>query len=322
MGEDHRILGRRRFLSSVGLAGASLCFGNSWAKAEPTKEEKVPFLIDCHIHVHHFQRSLADTIKHMDATGSRQAFFLPLETGEGGVLFRPDEVLEAYRQYPDRVIPFCQCDVRKPDVFRRIRDYYRLGCRGVGEQKEHVSLGDRRIEGVIALCNELDWSITLHFEDGPKGFNQGLADYLEGYLKRYRRVRILAHAQTWWANISADVPPPEKTHYPKGRVKPGGLVDRLLSEYPNLYADLSAESGYNALSRDPDFAGGFLERHRKQLVFGSDCPCWDGRGGHFPQGCCYSMRLQRFLRQMVRDEQALRDIFHNNALRALKGTAA
>ena len=51
---------------------------------------------------------------------------------------------------------------------------------------------------------------------------------------------------------------------------PGGAVDRLLQEYPNVYADLSAGSAYNALTRDPDFTPGFLERNWQKLCFGTD----------------------------------------------------
>ena len=75
-------------------------------------------------------------------------------------------------------------------------DDIRIGCRGVGEQKEHLPLNDRRVERVIALCDELNWPITIHFQDGRKGYNQGLAEHLETYLKRYKRVRIIGHAQT------------------------------------------------------------------------------------------------------------------------------
>jgi predicted TIM-barrel fold metal-dependent hydrolase len=32
------------------------------------------------------------------------------------------------------------------------------------------------------------------------------------------------------------------------------------------------------LGRDPEFAAGFLARHQNKLMFGSDCPCTDGRG--------------------------------------------
>ena len=139
---------------------------------------------------------------------------------------------------------------------------------------------------------------------------------METYLRRYQRVRIIGHAQTWWANISAEVPPPTKTLYPTGPVKPGGLLDRLMSEYPNLYADLSAGSGYNALTRDEEFTAGFLERHPKQLLFGSDCPCRDGKGENF-KGTCYNTRLQKFLKRMISDPDRLADVFSNNAIRAL-----
>jgi predicted TIM-barrel fold metal-dependent hydrolase len=283
------------------------------AKAEPPGNGGI---VDCHLHINHFDRSIEDTIRHMDATGTQRAFILPLETGEGGVTLRSETVLHAFHLYPDRVIPFCQTDVRRNDFLERVEAYHRLGCRGVGEQKEHVPLSDRRIDALIALCNELDWPITLHFQDGANGYNQGLAEHLETYLKRYPKVRIIGHAQTWWANISADVPAAEKTLYPKGPVKPGGLLDRLMSDYPNLYADLSAGSGYNALTRDEDFTAGFLERNSKQLLFGCDCPCRDGKGENF-NGVCYSTQLQDFLRRMISDEAALEDILRNNALRAL-----
>jgi predicted TIM-barrel fold metal-dependent hydrolase len=306
---------RRSFLTASAAAGFSLLTRHATADDTDTAS---PRLIDCHLHINHFDRSIEDTIRHMDATGTEQAFILPLETGEGNVLLRTETVLHAFHKYPDRVIPFCQTDVRQPDVLERIRAYHLLGCRGVGEQKEHVPLNDRRIEAVIALCDELNWPITVHFQDGPGGYNQGIEDHLETYLRKYTRVRIIGHAQSWWSHISADVPSPDESLYPGGPVRPGGLIDRLLSDYPNLYADCSAGSGYNALTRDEDFTAGFIERHPRQLLFGSDCPCNDGRGGNF-NGVCYNTRLQEFFRRMVSDEQTLADIFAGNALRALEG---
>lgn len=314
---------RRSFLASSAAGCVGLLARGQAAADDAATEGDVPSpqLVDCHLHINHFDRSVEDTIRHMDATGTDRAFFLPLETGEGNVLLRTETVLHAFHKYPERVIPFCQTDVRQPDVIERIRAYHLLGCRGIGEQKEHIPLNDRRLEAVIALCDELNWPITIHFQDGAGGYNQGIADHLETYLKKYNRVRIIGHAQSWWSHISADVPSPDDTLYPTGPVRPGGLIDRLMSDYPNLYADCSAGSGFNAISRDEDFTAGFIERHPKQLLFGSDCPCWDGKGGKF-DGMCYSTRLQEFFRRMVSDEQTLADIFANNALRALEGASA
>lgn len=312
-------LSRRGFLLATGAACCSAAFENSEA-VEAVRDASQYKKLDCHLHISHKGRSIEATIKHMDATGTAKAFILPLETGEGGVLLRTETVLHAFHKYPDRLIPFCQTDIRQPNVIERIRAYHLLGCRGIGEQKEHLPLNDRRVEAVIAECDELNWPITIHFQDDKKGFNQGIEKHLETYLKKYERVRIIGHAQSFWSHISADVPPPDKTLYPRGPVKPGGLLDHLLGNYPNLYADMSAGSGFTALSRDEDFTAGFLERHPKQLLFGSDCPCSDGLGGNF-NGVCYSTRLQEFLLRMVKDEAALHDIFYHNAERALNGTA-
>ncbi len=59
---------------------------------------------------------------------------------------------------------------------------------------------------------------------------------------------------------------------------PGGLTDRYLSDYPNMFGDLSAGSGLNALTRDEGFARDFLTRHQDKLVYGSDCSEHDGAG--------------------------------------------
>jgi predicted TIM-barrel fold metal-dependent hydrolase len=59
----------------------------------------------------------------------------------------------------------------------------------------------------------------------------------------------------------------------------------------------------------------FIERP-EQLLFGSDCPCFDGMGAEF-KGVCHSQQLQTFLKRIVTDEATLADIFANNALRAL-----
>lgn len=306
---------RRNFLSTSAATVLAPAVASATTQDDQSALPKPKRMVDCHLHINHFDRSVEDTIRHMDATGTSKAFILPLETGEGGVLLRSETVLHAFHQHKDRIIPFCQTDIRQPDVLDRLRAYHLLGCRGVGEQKEHLPLNDKRVEAVIALCDELNWPITIHFQDGKGGYNQGIQSHLETYLKRYRRVRIIGHAQSWWANISADVP---KSLYPKGPVKPGGLLDKLLGDYPNLYADMSAGSGYGALTRDEEFTAGFFERHSQQILFGSDCPCTDGAGENF-KGKCYSTQLQRLLRKLIPDETRLDDAFYGNAMRALEG---
>jgi predicted TIM-barrel fold metal-dependent hydrolase len=47
-------------------------------------------------------------------------------------------------------------------------------------------------------------------------------------------------------------------------------LDRLLEQYDNLWLDLSARSGYNALTRDPEFTAGFVGRHWRKMLLGTD----------------------------------------------------
>jgi uncharacterized protein len=68
-----------------------------------------------------------------------------------------------------------------------------------------------------------------------------------------------------------------------GPITRGGVTDKWLGDYPNLLADLSANSGNNAMARDPEFTADFLKRHQDKLLFGSDCSCSDGHGGGVSQ---------------------------------------
>jgi len=155
------------------------------------------------------------------------------------------------------------------------------GAVGFGEIKSQVQAAGPEMQRLYALAAELGVPITIHFQEvsqpGSQGtFNRGLKQF-DAMLKAFPRTKFIGHADAFWANVSADYA--EDTSYPKGPIKPGGATDRFLTEYPNLFADLSANSGNNFLTRDPDFAAGFLERHQDKLMFGSDCGCPDGRGG-------------------------------------------
>ena len=88
-------------------------------------------------------------------------------------------------------------------------------------------------------------------------------------LATFPRVNFLGHAQGFWSNISGDVTPAQHQSYPAGPVAPGGALDALLDKYPNLYCDLSAGSGHNAIARDPAFGRAFVVRRASRLVFGT-----------------------------------------------------
>jgi uncharacterized protein len=188
----------------------------------------------------------------------------------------------------------------------------RRGAIGIGEMKFHVRVNSPEMDRVYKLAEELRVPVLLHFE--YHHYNLGFEN-LEKVLKRYPRVNFIGHAQTWWGHISADLNPTNM--YPRGPVKAGGLLDKLLRDYPNIYGDLSADSGLNAITRDREFSLGFLERHSRKLIWGCDCPCRDGKGGGTNIGYCIAGRCLAALRTLVSNRMDLRRILYENGAELL-----
>jgi uncharacterized protein len=176
---------------------------------------------------------------------------------------------------------FGSTDVTKPDAGQLLTQAVRSSAKGFGELKFPVAADGPEMRRVYDLAAELNVPVLIHFQEigqpaAPGGYNTGIKRFA-AILKAYPRTRFIAHADAFWANISADYH--EQEAYPTGPIVPGGVSDKLLADYPNLFADTSANSANNALSRDPAFTADFLKRHQDKLHFGSDCNCEDGKGG-------------------------------------------
>ena len=176
---------------------------------------------------------------------------------------------------------FGSTDVAKPEAEQILTQAVKSGAKGFGELKYPVAADGPEMRRVYDLAAELNVPVLIHFQEigqpaAPGGYNTGIKRFAT-MLKAYPKTKFIAHADAFWANISADYH--EQEAYPTGPIVPGGVSDKLLADYPNLFADTSANSANNALSRDADFTKGFLKRHQDKLHFGSDCNCSDGKGG-------------------------------------------
>ena len=124
-------------------------------------------------------------------------------------------------------------------------------------------------------------------------------------------MNFIGHAQTFWGNIDKNLN--QADLYPKTKVTLGGLTDRWLSDYPNLFADMSAGSGLNALMRHEDHAREFLKRHQDKLMYGSDCD--DRKMG---TERCSGVKQIAAIRRLAPSKEAERKILYGNAARVLK----
>ena len=225
------------------------------------------------------RRTPEANVTHLDGCGVSNAMVLARDNSA-------DAMKAMQAQYPGRFLGwFASTDITKPDAADLLTKAVRAGAIGFGEIKFHVEAAGPELRRMYALASELDVPILVHFQEVPHTptegvFSTGFKNF-EAMLKAYPKTRFIGHADAFWANVSADYA--NEAAYPSGKIKPGGVTDKLLSDYPNLFGDLSANSGNNALSRDPEFTPGFLKRHVSKLIFGSDCSCSDGKGGGISQ---------------------------------------
>ncbi len=291
-------LTRRDFLETFPALAAAPLFASA-TEPEP--------LLDLHQHTRYNGRSNEQLIAHQAFHRVTTTALLPGEGWMLSVLGDNASCAALQADYPDRFVRFACCDPAESRTLDVLRGNIRRGAIGIGEMKFHVAVDSPEMHRVYKLAEEMAVPVLIHFE--YETYNTGLERF-EAVLKSYPKVNFIGHAQTWWGNISADLNSLDL--YPKGPVKPGGLTDRLLADYPNMYGDLSAESGLNAITRDPDFARGFTERHSRKLVWGSDCDCHDGKGAGIQSGYCIADRSLAALRKLIPNDAAFRRIVYEN----------
>jgi predicted TIM-barrel fold metal-dependent hydrolase len=94
---------------------------------------------------------------------------------------------------------------------------------------------------------------------------------LEEVLREFPETIFIGHAPAFWNEIDGDIKPGNRGGYPKGPIKKAGRLWELMEKYPNLYGDISAGSGFNAISRDLEAGYRFIKKFHKKIFFGTDC---------------------------------------------------
>lgn len=184
-----------------------------------------------------------------------------------------------YENYPETIgWWFCNVDPRwlqnSPDTdFTEILEFFKSrGAKGIGEMTANLSVDDPRMRNLFKYAEKAGMPILFHIGNPERdyGIVDGVGLYgFEKALQDFPELILIAHSQKWWAEIDQGCTEENRNDYPEGKVTPGRAVE-LLRKYPNLYADLSAGSGNNAMRRDPEFAYSFLEEFQDKLLFGID----------------------------------------------------
>ncbi len=309
---------RREFLGAGGLAVATLVLP-TLTRALAAQREPI---IDIHQHVGYSGRPNDVLLAHQRAMGVSRTILLPA----GRPVQRPSTLDGKANGLQAEALGFDACrDIARarpgeylfaanevPDVEGAPREIARQIAQGavlIGEQKFGLPCDAPEMQALYRLAAERGVPVLMHWQFGS--FNHGFERF-HRMLEKYPTVAFIGHAQTWWANIDAKHAD-QAVLYPKGPVVPGGLTDRYLRDYPNMYGDLSAGSGLNALTRDEAFTRDFLTRHQDKLLFGSDCNDHIGSGEK-----CQGAQTIAALRRLASSRQVERKLLHDNAERLFK----
>lgn len=305
---------RRRFLAS-GLALAGVILDARGALAAPQPEP----IIDIHQHVGYSGRPDGVLLAHQRALGATTTILLPAgravstpSTHEGvanGLQAQAsgNEACYQFARTHPKEFAFAANEVPDADgAAGEIERYLKRGAMMIAEQKFGVECDSPAMQRIYELAQAHGVPVLMHWQF--KMYNYGFERF-HTMLEKYPRVNFLGHAQTWWANIDRNHHD-QTVLYPKGPVTRGGLTDRYLTDYPNMFGDLSAGSGLNALTRDEEFTRDFLVRHQNKLLYGSDCSDLDGGGAK-----CQGAQTIAAIRRLAGSQDVERKLLYGNAVK-------
>jgi predicted TIM-barrel fold metal-dependent hydrolase len=315
----HSTLSRRDFLAGTTALGLGTLLPGCSTLPSAADLEAV---IDIHQHLNYSGRPDNVFLAHQHAMGFSRTILLPAgrpvtspATHNGAA-----NGLEAKCSGNEACLRFAKSDPRHflfganevsdlPDARAEIERYLKLGAVIIAEQKFGLECDSADMQRLYQLSAAHRVPVLMHWQ--YQRYNYGFERF-HRMLEKYPRTIFIGHAQTWWANI-------DKNHkdqsvlYPKGKVTPGGLTDRYLADYANLFGDLSAGSGLNALTRDEDQARAFLQRHQDKLIYGSDCSDWMGAGA-----ACQGAQTLATLRRLAPSKAVERKLLFHNAKRVFR----
>src|SRR6266850_5383859 len=216
------MINRREFLGTVAAVVPAL----RW-QGTPANEWGAP-VFDLHFHL---RPQPAANLAHLDGAGITKANLLT----RGRVL---DQVKALQAAAPGRFTWFNSYDVTQPDAEQVLTQAVKSGAQGFGEMKFHVAADGPELRRMYALAADLRVPILIHFQEVDHTPNEGtwstgFAKAFEAVLKAYPRTTFIGHADAFWANVSADYH--NDAAYPTGPITRGGVTDRLLGDYSNLF---------------------------------------------------------------------------------------
>lgn len=188
---------------------------------------------------------------------SQEKAFMPLSSAGRGPISLAEGISYKNR-VPERFVVGYAPDPRLPGAVQKLeRAVLEQGVRVCGEVKLQLNYDVPCMLEIFQLCEQYALPVVLHMDTDTKWWYGGGIDMLEHVLRQCPNTVFLGHAPGFWGNFGQNSDGVQN-------------VETLLRKYKNLYCDISANSGYRALSRDACYTRAFLETFADRVVYGRD----------------------------------------------------
>ncbi|MCM8770026.1 MAG: amidohydrolase [Candidatus Omnitrophica bacterium] len=278
-------------------------------------------IIDAHNHPDWHGHNLGKFLANMDQYGIEKTWLLSWEcpqdeyantsawVGEATGPIPFSRCLSYAERAPERFILGYAPDPRRPEAIDRMKAAIEIyHVRVYGELKLRMMYDNWDALRMYRFCGKKKIPVVVHLDYAfggqasyprPDWWYGGGIDALERAIQQCPETVFLGHGPGFWAHISGDDKYIRES-YPGGRILPGGRVPEMLRKYLNLYCDLSAGSGWNALNRDREFAKEFLLEFQDRILYARDY---------------FDNRHQQLLNSFGLPRAVLEKIYFRNALK-------
>lgn len=218
--------------------------------------------IDVHVHAHAVNPEGLDHVAAwMKARNIEKCIISPLDH-KGSRAYDEEErrsMLANYERYKGQIYrmaliepgDFETVDGAVEALEREISD----GAIAMGEHYgKGLMFDDPKNLLIYEACEKLGLPVMFHIDQNKNMVTPGMPE-VDKVLRKFPKLKLVAHAY-WWRQYA------------------NGSCDRQLSEFPNIYADMSGVVVVNQLNRDRTKAREFLIKHQDRILWATDEGWW------------------------------------------------
>lgn len=219
-----------------------------------------------------------------------KSVILPISTVKSDMSMN---AINAAKQYPDKLIPFCSVHPLDPELSKKIYQYKALGAKGLKLKITDIEMKGKfnAIIDLLKICHEANLPVLFHTGTVLKEEGKNISGMMKKMLNS-TRVEL-------YGELLEKLPKDLIFIFGHSGIQEYKLVAKYMKDYPSTYAEVSSQSE-GSIKYLIDQIGS------ERILFGTDWPA-------LPQ----AITLSRVLLATEGDRQARDNILYKNAEKLL-----